>query len=193
MGFFPEAVAAQLGGRTVHPAVLAAFDFASNPMRVHLGSGKLRAGGHVYEGIGRFGSISGLEQAIGGTAPVATFTLSGVDTALVASVRNSSDEVKGRDVTVLVQFYDEGYAPLDAPLVVYAGEMDLAKIQLTGPTKASVSVTVETVFTRHGLPMWGTLSNADQNRLYPGDRGLEMVAQIPFKTAIWPIIKQTTK
>lgn len=193
MGFFPQAVAAQIAGRTVHPAVLAAFDFASNPMRVHLGSGKLRAGGQVYRGIGQLGAISGLEQAIGGTAPVATFTLSGVDAAIVAAVRNSSDEVKGRQLTVLVQFYDEDHAPLDDPLVLYAGEMDVMKIALQGPTKATVSVTAETIFTRHGLPMWGTLSNADQNRLYPGDRGLEMVAQIPFKTAIWPIIEQTSK
>lgn len=193
MGFFPATVAAQIAGRTVRPAVLAMFDFASNPMRLHLGSGKLRAGGQVYDGIGQFGSISGLEQSIGGTAPVATFTLSGVDAAIVAAARNGSDEVKGRQVTVLVQFYDEGYAPLDAPLIVYVGEMDLMKIALRGPTKATVSVTAETVFTRHGLPMWGTLSNADQNRLYPGDRGLEMVAQIPFKTAIWPIIEQTSK
>ena len=193
MGFFSSTVAAQLAGQVVRCAILVHFDFTSNPMRIWSGFGDIEAGGHTWTGIGQLGSISGMEAAIGGIAPVTTFTLSGVDPVLLAETLNASDEVKGRDVTVFVQFFDEELTPLDSPYTIYAGTLDVMSLSMTGPSQASIEVTSETVFTRHGLPMWGSLSDADQNRLHPGDRGLEMIAQVPFKTAIWPIIEQTSK
>lgn len=193
MGYFPDTVAAQLRGQVVNVCMLAHFDFATNPMRVWMGFGDLNAGGFTWKGIGELGGVSGLETPIGGTAPTATFTMSGVSAPLVADALNSSDEVKGRDVTVYLQFLDGGLLPLDDPFAIYAGIMDVMSYTMTGPSTRTIKLTAETLFARRGTPLFGNLSDRDQQRLYPGDRGLDRIAQIPFKTATWPIITVTSK
>lgn len=185
---FPETVRAQLSGREVRLAVLIHLDFRTTPKRIHLGFGPVRAGGFVWQGIGEVGAIAGLEQAISGTAPQATFTLSGVSTDLIAASLAASDEVKGRDVTVFLQFYDANLARLDEPQAVYAGVMDVMSYRVSGPSLATVRLTAESLFARRSKPMWGALSDRDQKRLFPGDRGLEGIARIQNKTAYWPII-----
>jgi hypothetical protein len=189
VAYFSETVAAQLAGHHVNVAILGHFDFVSEPMRLWLGDGPIRAGGHVWQGIGQFASISGLESAINGTAPMATFTLSGVDRGIVARVKEASAEVKGRDVTISLQFFDEDVRPLDNPYAFYVGIMDTMPLTVSGPDRASIEVTAESVFARRGLPLWGNLSDRDQNRLFPGDRSLEGLPQIPFRRRTWPVIE----
>lgn len=193
MGYFPDTVAAQLAGQVVNVCVLAHFDFATNPMRVWMGAGDIRAGGQIWKGIGELGSMSGLETPIGGTAPQATFMMSGVSPELVADALNLSDEVKGRDVTVYVQFLDADLQTLDNPFAIYAGIMDVMSYTMTGPSTRTIKLTAESLFARRGTPLFGNLSDRDQQRLFPGDRGLDRIAQIPFKTATWPIITVTSK
>jgi hypothetical protein len=189
MAYFSSTVAAQLAGRHVTVAILGHFDFGSEPMRLWLGDGPIRAGGFVWQGIGRFASISGLESAINGTAPVATFALSGVDASLINRVKEAAAEVKGRDVTISLQFFNEEIVPLDGPYAFYAGVMDTMALTMSGPDKAAIEVTAESVFARRGLALWGNLSDRDQNRLHPGDRLLESIPFIPFARETWPIIE----
>jgi hypothetical protein len=191
---FPETVRAQLAQREVMFAVLVHFDFLDDPRYVHIGYGPFRTGTgeNVIEwsGIGTAGTISGIEDARGGTAPVATFTLSGVDPKIITSVFNSTFAVKGRDVTVFVQFMDrETRQNLDEPLAIYSGVMDVMSVSMSGPSQRIVSLTAETLFSRRTKALWGNLSDRDQQRLYPGDLGLDHIATMPFKSVDWPIIQ----
>lgn len=186
MGYFPATIAAALAGSTVRHGVLVHFDFLTEPARLWLGHGLLSAGGNEWRGLGELGSISGIESAIGGTAPVVTFGLSGVAPSIVSAALNSSDEVKGRDVTIFMQFFDEHMQTLDAPYSIWAGTMDLMRVKAEGPTSRVIELTAETLFTRRSVPPWGYLSDRDQQRLYPGDRGLEEVAAMASKTVTWP-------
>jgi hypothetical protein len=197
MGYFSDTIAVMLAGDTVYMSQLAFFEFKTDPMRVWLGHGDLLAGGQTWKGLGELASVSGLEQATSGTAPTAEFMLSGVSPSLAAAAKNSSDEVKGRDVTVYLQFlqYDAGgnLQPLDNPYALYCGVMDQMTISLSGPSSRTIKLTAESLFNRRGMPLFGNLSDRDQQRLFPGDRGLDRIAQIPFKTATWPIITVTSK
>lgn len=187
MGYFTNAVAAALAGRSVNRAVLVHLDFRDEPMRVWGGFGTLDAGGHTWSGLGQLGNIEGLESAFGGTAPVTTFTLSGVEPSLVIDALNSSDQVKGRDVTVFLQLFDvESEALLDSPFAIYGGTMDVMKVFRQGVARRTVSLTAETLFARRALPPWGYLSDRHQQQLYPADRGLEMVASMANKSVEWP-------
>lgn len=187
MGYFPSTIAAYLAGRVIQRGILVHFDFLGEPHRVWSGTGLLRAGGREWSGLGELGTIEGLESALGGIAPETTFTLSGVDPTLVLLALNSSDRVKGRSVTVFLQLFDlDSLETLDDPFAIYLGTMDVMKVSATGPTMRKVSVTAETLFARRALAPWEYLSDRDQNRLFPGDRGLEMVPSMANKSVEWP-------
>lgn len=187
MAFFPETAAEALAGQTVRAAMLVHFDFLDDPMRVWQGFGALHTqDDEDWQGLGELGTIGGIESAIAGTSPQVTFSLSGVDPAIVAKTLASSDQVRGRDVTIYLQFFDDGWQTLDAPYALWCGVMDVMQIKAAGPTERTVSLTAETLFTRRGLSPFGYLSDADQNALHPDDRGLEHVASMATKHVIWP-------
>lgn len=186
MSFFPDTIAAVLAGQEVRASFLVHFDFLTQPMRVWAGYGALTAGGHTWNGLGELGSLSGLESAIGGTAPETTFTLSGVDPVLVSKALTSSAEVKGRDVTVYIQFFDANWQTLDAPFAVYMGTMDVMRIKASGPTSRTIDLTAESAFARRALPPFAFLTDRDQQRRHPGDRGLEQIPALMSKTVEWP-------
>jgi hypothetical protein len=187
MGYFPETKAAALAGSTVRASYLVHLDFLDDAQRIWLGHGMLSAGGFTWSGLGELGSISGIESAIGGTAPVVTFGLSGVAPEIIAASLVSAAQAKGRDAAIYLQFFDEASQTLDSPYAVWLGFMDVMRVQIDGPQSRRVELTAETLFTRRASPAWGYLSDRDQKRLYPGDRGLEEVAAMRDKSVEWPV------
>ena len=190
MGFFNDTIAAALAGTVVRCDLLVFFDFRTTPMRLWPGFGVLHTNdGHDWSGLGELGQIGDLESAIAGGAPQTTFTLSGVDTNLIADAMNQSSEVKGRDVTVYMQFFDADFQCLDNPYAIWTGLMDVMSVKQTGPATCSVELTAESLFARRALPPLGMLTDRDQRRFYPDDSGLSQIALMPHKTVTWPIIK----
>lgn len=186
MSAFSDTAAAALAGRTVRVAQLVLLDFATDPQRLWLGHGLLNAGGHQWSGLGELGSISGIENPMGGTAPVTTLGLSGVEPVHVEKALNASSEVKGRPAIVYLQFFDELWQTLDDPYAIMTGTMDRISIAASGTETRTVEVTVEWLFTRRAIPPFGMLSDRDQKSLYPGDRGLEQMAAMQNKSVEWP-------
>ena len=186
MGFFNATIAAATAGRTVRASLLVFFDFVDEPTRLWMGQGTLVAGGQEWKGLGEWGSVDGLEQAIGTVAPQTTFKLSGVSPEIVTLARQSSDRVKGRNVNVYTQFFDEQWAPLDQPYVVWSGILDLMKYAATGPSERSVTVTAEGLWTARRRPVYSLYTDRDQKARFPGDRGLEEVPDLVTKSIIWP-------
>lgn len=188
-GFFPNTIAAMLQGRRVHCDFLVKFDFLSGPMYLWQGFGTLRTNnGTNWQGIGQLGQISDLESAIGGNAPQAKFTLSGVDQKLIASALDQQDEIYGRDCNVYIQFFDSEFNCLDNPYVTWAGTMDQMRVRQSGPSECQVDLTAETLFARRSLPPLGNLTDREQQRFFPGDNGLTFIPSLMSKTAIWPVI-----
>lgn len=187
MGYFSETIAAALAGETVRASFLVHFDFATTPMRLWLGDGTLSAGGETWQGLGRLGSISGLQGPRNGSAPMTTFALSGVEPSHVALALGSSGEVKGRPVIVFLQVFDAAWQTLDQPYAVYSGVLDQIRVKAQGPTSRVIEVTAEGLFARRSLPPFGYLTDRDQQRLYPGDRGLELVPTMANKSIAWPM------
>ncbi|PNG27000.1 hypothetical protein [Methylocella silvestris] len=186
MAFFVNTVAAYVSGQIVQAALLVAFEFADQTVRVWSGLGDLAAGGETWSGIGELGSISNIESAIGDVAPQVTFSLSGVDPSLIAEALANSGNVKGRNVTVYLQFFDSAMQPLDCPYAIYLGLMDVMKVKADSPTQRIVELTSETLFTRRGVAPWGYLSSSSQRGLYPSDAGLDYMSAMQNVTTGWP-------
>lgn len=195
MGFFPETIAAKLAGRTVAASLLCFMDFRVTPRRWWVGFGDLDAGGNTWQGTGKLIQIDGLEQPIGTVAPKMTFTLSGVDSTIVSLARNASDRVKDRRCSVYVQFFDVTptngetmpWAKLDDPFAIWSGRMDQMTYAAQGPASRTVILTAESLWTNRRRPAFGLLTDRDQNKRFPGDRGLEQVPSLVNKQSRWPV------
>lgn len=186
-GYFPDTIAAVLAGRVVRLDFLAMFDFKSGPMYLWQGFGTLQTNdSHNWQGIGQLGQISDLESSIGGNAPQARFTLSGVDPTILAEGLDAQ-EIYGRNCNVYMQFFDANFNCLDNPYVVWAGLMDMVKITQNVDT-CQVELTAETIFARRSKPPLGMLSDREQQKFFPGDNSLAGIPSLMNKTAIWPVI-----
>ena len=195
MGFFPETIAAKLGGRTIGAALLCHMDFRLTLRRWWTGFGTLDVGGHEWLGTGEMIQIEGLEQAIGTTAPRTTFTLSGVDPEIVSLARNASDRVKDRQCVVYIQFFEitptsgdvQPWSPLDEPYAMASLIMDQMTYAAEGPAQRSITLTAESIWTGRRKPAYGRYTDRDQNARFPGDRGLEQLPDLVQKTIRWPV------
>lgn len=195
MGFFPQTIAAKLAGREIGASLLCHMDFRVTARSWWMGFGNLVAGGETWLGTGEMISIDGLDMPVGTTAPRTTFSLSGVDAAIVNLARNASDRVKDRRCTVYLQFFEiapsDGqvapWAPLDAPYAIWSGIMDQMTYAAEGPSQRTVTLTAESIWTGRRKPAYGRYTDRDQNARFPGDRGLEQLPDLVQKTIRWPV------
>lgn len=189
---FPETIKAALAGRTVRCAFLVLLDFVGEPMRVFSGAGKITtAGGVEWFGLGNVASISGLEQAVSGTAPETQFTLSGVDPDIVRLTRDEFEaKAKNQIATVLIQFFnaddDRALMLYDAPYPIWSGRMQTARFEIKGPKSRTITVSAESLFSLRSRPASSQYTDTDQRQRFPGDRGFELVPQLVNKTVPWP-------
>lgn len=180
----PGTVAELAAGHRVQAATLFEFEFTSATQRFWDGHGYLTAAGEDWLGFGQMGSVSGLEQSRGMSAPMTTFKLSGVDDNLIAIAVNSASEVTGNPVTVYLQFLNSAGVPLDDPIAIWAGTMDTLTFQ-AGVRDQAITLTAETLFVDRVRAPFGLYSDTDQRARWTGDRGFEFVASLIFKTVNW--------
>lgn len=200
MSFFPETVARHLAGGKVEAANLVLFDFTTTPMRVWQGGGQLTTNdGHQWLSVGSLGGMTGIEQAVNGQAPEATFTLSGIDELILGLAIDEFDsEVRGRRVSVMLQFFgvDDPGDPgnqrcIDLPFPVWSGRMLRPTFQIdpgdaqTAATM-SLSVSAESIFSLRSRPRWATYTDRDQQARFDGDKGFQFVSTLQNKVVTWP-------
>lgn len=199
MSLFTETVRRQARGQHVVCALFVTFAFKKGALRVWEGDGPLERGGFAWRGIGHrqdgqgnpLQSIEGLEQAVNGTAPQLTLTLSGVDSTVVEAARKDadSDEIEGRDLTIAIGFFDAtqpGLVPLDDLVSLGAWIMQKPTFTATGPTLRRITLPCETLFSQRSRAPFGMLTDRDQQRRFPGDRALEFIPKMADRTVTWP-------
>lgn len=200
MSFFPETIARALAGGKVEAANLVLFDFTSQPVRLWQGNGPLVTNdGNEWLAIGNFGEMDGIEQAVNGEAPEATFTLSGIDADIMRLARDEfAAEVRGRQVRVYLQFFgvDDPDDPdnqrcLDNPYPIWSGRMlrpsfDFDSGDAQNPASRSVSVSAESLFSLRSRPRWATYTDRDQQHRFDGDKGFQFVGTLANKVVTWP-------
>ena len=195
MSLFPETIARKLGGGKVECANLVMFDFASEPMRLWRGYDRLRTNdGAEWRSAGALGDVTGIEQAINGQAPRATFTLSGVDADVLRLARDEFEsEVRGRLARVYMQFFgvDDPADPgnqrcLDLPYPIWAGRLQTPTFAFTEDGQRAVSIAAESIFALRSRPRFAMWTDRDQEARFPGDKGFEFVASMPGKIVTWP-------
>ena len=195
MSLFPTTIATALGGGKVEAAFLLHLAFATEPVFLWQGYGVLHTSdGRTWQGLGALGSISGIEQAVNGDAPEASFMLSGVDAQVVRLARDEFlTEVKGRIATVYIQFFgvDDAADPdnqrvLDAPYPIWAGRCMTPDFTFGEDDDRSIAISAESLFSLRSRPQFSMYTDADQQHRYPGDKGFQFVGSLINKVVTWP-------
>ncbi len=165
--------------------LLAELNFASGPIRCWTGRGPLNWNGVAWLGTGEFGGISPVDETTEIGAAGLTFTLSGIPSDLIATCL--ADPYRGRSAKLWLAIVDN----VDNPTVLYAyqvfgGRMDTIKLADTGQT-STVTLQAENRLIDLGRPRNLRYTDQEQQRIFPGDIGLQYVAKLPGQPIWWGV------
>jgi hypothetical protein len=164
-------------------ALLAEFDFASGTVRFWTGYGQQTWNGVVWTGSGNFGGVSPIDETTTIGAATLSFTLSGVPSDIIALALG--DAYRGKPCKLwLAAVNDSGV--IQGAYQIFGGRMDIMKIADSGTT-CTITLNAENQLIDLGRARDVRYTDEEQQRLFPGDRGLEYVAKLSEQLIYWGI------
>lgn len=134
----------------------------------------------TFLGVGELGNISSIEEAAEIQPYSVSLNLSGVPTENLSTALG--EDYQGRDVRIWLALVDENYDFIDDPFLFWRGRMDTQEVDLV---KRTIDVTAHSRLRDWDRARVSRLTNEEQQSRYPGDRGLEFVAQTVEKELVW--------
>lgn len=186
-GFFEPVIEAIAEGHSCHAALFVENHFNAGVSRNWTGLGTISIGGHDWIGTGELVKLGALAFGADDAAPGLTMTLSGVDPAFVTEAR-TMPSVHGLEQFIYLQFFDaDTLAPVGDFYELDRRFLDVIGFSIQGPGAASISLSSESEWTGLNTAAYQDWSNADQQALFAGDRGLEYIADLVYGQRIkWP-------
>lgn len=181
---YSAAIVSALGSTQLALATLVLLEFPSGTRALNTTTWNLVWNGVTYLGAAGLGSISPITDAPGEVHGL-TLGIDGGPASLVSLALDEADEVQGAPCTILTAIVDPSTsAILDAP-VAWRGTLDTMPLSETGDS-CTIQATAESsaVDLLRGTPM--SYTHADQQALFPGDRGFEYVTSQAGKPITWP-------
>lgn len=175
------AIESASAAEAIHPVLFIDLAFDSGHVRFHSELGTLSFGGNDYTGTGRLGSVGTVEEETELARTPLALTLSGIPNDLVSVILN--EHYQGRQATVSLGYLDASRQLVADPCVIYRGLMDTPTIDQG--EQLTVTLTVESRFSKWDTPLVRRYNNADQQSRYPGDKGLEFVEQSTDRQIAW--------
>lgn len=161
------------------PRVIAAFlfqlDFASGPARFWTGLGDLVWNGLTFSGLGELLKLSSIEETAGVESKGVTLTLSGLPVGSIATIEHEAWQNRTARIW-LATFESDGATLAAEPVLLFRGRMDTLAHE-EGST-ATYLLTMESRLVDLERPRIRRYTNADQQQMYPGDRGFEFVESV---------------
>jgi hypothetical protein len=167
----------------VYPLMMTRIDFDSGTLAWITGYQDVVFNGVVYEATGDIGSISPVKETPGAKPSNVSITISGLKPEVVALLQ--TEPYLNRKCWIHMAATDENWTfDADQVALYFYGKLDDIN-GITGET-ASFSISI-----RSRLADWERVRNlkytdADQQKLYPGDKGMEFIAQLSQRKFIWP-------
>lgn len=182
-----RSLSAALQTALVQPVVytigMVRLDFDSGVVAWHSGFGNIVYNGATYSGVGTLGNITPVKEEPGAKAAGVNITISGIRPEVVSLLL--SEPYLGREATVHYALTDADYN-FDSNKVVqiFFGKIDDVSCQMGRTASFTIAV-------RSRLADWERMrkilyNDADQQKLHPGDKGMEYVPQMQQRKLIWP-------
>lgn len=170
-----------LNSSNVPLLVLVEMQFKSGTVRCCNAGYTFKYNGHDWIGLGQLGGISAVSEGETLEMKGLNLTLTGVEPEYIAIALGS--EYQGQLATIWLAPLDHNYQILIDPVIIFKGRMDTMSVDI-GKT-ATVQVAVESKLVDWERPRILRYNDADQQSLYPGDKGFEFVAEMTEKDIIW--------
>lgn len=173
---------AQLTASTVSPVLFAELVFSSGTVRVWSGYGTLIWNGNNWIGTGALGGVSPVEEAADLQATNLTFTLNGIPSSYLSLVL--ADSYQGKSATLWLGFLASDGSVVSDPVQLFSGRLDAAKISEAGET-CSIAINAESELADLRRSRETRYTDAEQQRRFPGDLGLQYIAQAATQEMNW--------
>lgn len=136
----------------------------------------------IFVGAGNLGSVSSVTEDNNLDPSSCSITLSAVNQALLSAFLD--EEILNRKAIVYVALLDESNQIIGEPFVYFDGLMEPPKI--TYGNSATILIDI-----KDRLAIWNRdktqhLTNEEQIKQHPSDKGLEFVNAIASKEIVWP-------
>ncbi len=168
-------------GNRVGLALLVEMNFASGMLYATSAPIDIEWGGNTYLG-GRQVAVEEIKDQ-GGEVQGLKFTLSGVPSEMVALAL--AESLQGRSVVLRAALLDPDTQAIGQVLQLWAGTMDQMPVR-HGADTSSITLTAEHRGIAFARPKPLRYTDADQRRLYPGDRALEYLVSQSQHQDVWP-------
>ncbi|HEY0684769.1 MAG TPA: hypothetical protein VGD45_20700 [Steroidobacter sp.] len=167
--------------RAIAPCIEALFD--SGALRLTLAPWDLTFGGNTYIAAGALINVREAREATGSVEGL-EFSLTGLDPAILTIA--TQEPYRGRVIRLQKGIFNTATNTLIAnPRTWFLGRMKSMVITETN-NSCTVTVVAEHYEAALGRPSPLRLNDADQQRMYPGDRGCEWVEAMTERNIVWP-------
>lgn len=173
-----------VGSSFVPAALLAEFDFDSAPVYAWSGIGDIVWDGKTFKGLGTLVNISNYTENQSLQAEGLTFTLNGVDSAMVAVALDEKYQGRTCKLWLAVVENDAALSFILDPYQLFTGLMDLMEISDNG-TQATITLMAENIMALLKRSKESRYTAEFQKSRYPGDKGLDFIAQLQDKQITW--------
>jgi hypothetical protein len=160
------------------------LEFALDTVRVHSGVGALQYQGVTWYGVGGYGGISSISQKGDGAATAITFTLQGIPQTgdLWNFLTMAKDYCRqGGPAKFYIAFLDSSGAIIGNAVCLAATLMDVPVLK-DDIGEASIIISTEDPLIRQQVGQGLRNTHEDQLHEYPGDLGLEYMAELQDRT-----------
>lgn len=163
-------------------ALFADFDFVSGHVRLTSWDQSYTWGGNTYQALGKLCNFGDYPETADLTAAALTFTLTGADSSLMATVL--TEDYHNRAATLYVGWLDANNALVDTPYLMWEGFMDSMQAHLD-EQQSSISLTCETRLLLLGKTSGWMYTDVHQKQFKSGDSFFAQVAGIQNKFVNW--------
>lgn len=178
----PAEIITALESSKFKPLFLVEIDF-DEPLRFSSYYVSTIVSGIEYFGAGNLGNITSSKENTDLDPNQMQITIAGISASALSAVGQSN--YLNRDVRIKVgMINDLGAVIGDTTFNYFIGRTDEVKFNFG--RSSSIVITARDRLADWSRPRIERNMNADQQALYPGDKGFEFVAQIADKRIIWP-------
>lgn len=155
------------------------MSFDSGAVRVWNGYESIIIDGEEYLGLADLLSISGFDETLEIAAKGATVAIAGFDSSVISIALQ--ENYQNRAMRIMVGTLDAGVPDM---YTIFRGRMDVMEINESGGTSV-ISVSAENRLIDLERARSSRYTSEDQKTYYPGDLGLDYVADLQDKSIDW--------
>lgn len=162
----------------------AEFAFLGGTAYMNTSNQTITWNGHDWLGVGTLGSIGEVEETDGLEAKALNFTLNAAQPSWLALAVGSVEEYRGRSAKLYMCPLDEGFVPIDDPILCWTGIMDTVTVGVEGEA-GQIVLKCET--SAYGLKRRQSLriNAAQQKKKYPTDTSLDFLQDLIARPQQW--------